>query len=110
MADSMGQPEEMKEILVYSNCPQVELIVNGVPQGIKKRNSQDYPAAGLHWNCKLQAGENTVIALSKGKAVVADTLRFVYETAHGVSLRNCKRKSLIAAEKVQAIYQWWKSS
>ena len=35
--------EEMKEILVYSNCPQVELIVNGVPQGIKKRNSQDYP-------------------------------------------------------------------
>lgn len=75
-----GKPEEMKEILVYSNCPQVELIVNGVPQGIKKRNSQDYPAAGLHWNCKLQAGENTVIALSKGKAVVADTLRFVYET------------------------------
>ena len=70
----------MKEILVYSNCPQVELIVNGVPQGIKKRNSQDYPAAGLHWNCKLQAGENTVIALSKGKAVAADTLRFVYET------------------------------
>ena len=70
----------MKEILVYSNCPQVELIVNGVPQGIKKRNSRDYPAAGLHWNCKLQAGENTVIALSKGKAVVADTLRFVYET------------------------------
>ena len=51
-----GKPEEMKEILVYSNCPQVELIVNGVPQGIKKRNSQDYPAAGLHWNCKLQAG------------------------------------------------------
>ena len=81
IADWAGYPpEEMKEILVYSNCPQVELIVNGVPQGIKKRNSQDYPAAGLHWNCKLQAGENTVIALSKGKAVVADTLRFVYET------------------------------
>ena len=33
-----------------------------------------------HWKCRLQAGENTVIARSKGKEEVADTLRFVYET------------------------------
>ena len=75
-----GKADEQKEILVYSNCPQVELLVNGVSQGMKKRNSQDYPAAGLHWKCRLQAGENTVIARSKGKEEVADTLRFVYET------------------------------
>ncbi len=75
-----GKAGEKKEILVYSNCPQVELIVNGTSQGMKKRNSQDFPAAGLHWNCLLQTGENTIIARSQGKESIADTIRFVYET------------------------------
>lgn len=104
----------MKEILVYSNCPQVELIVNGVPQGIKKRNSQDYPAAGLHWNASYRPGENTVIALSKGKAVVADTLRFVYETrtwgnaaqlaseSHSLRRRKFRRYTMVEVQLTDA--------
>ena len=46
---------DSKEILVYSNCDEVELFVNGVSQGVKRRNSQDYPAAGLRWNWRLRA-------------------------------------------------------
>lgn len=38
-----GDADEEKEVLVYSNCPSVELFVNGQSQGIRKRNSQDFP-------------------------------------------------------------------
>ena len=59
-----GKVNEEKEILVYSNCAAVELFVNGVSQGVKQRNSQDFPAAGLHWNCILKAGENNIKAVA----------------------------------------------
>lgn len=59
-----GAANEPKEILVYSNCPAVELFVNGVSQGIKQRNSQDFPAAGLHWKCVLREGENQLKAVA----------------------------------------------
>lgn len=75
-----GKTDEKKEVLVYSNCPQVELIVNGTSYGTKKRNSKDYPAAGLRWKCPFQAGDNTIIARSNGKEGVTDTIRFIYET------------------------------
>lgn len=75
-----GGEDERKEILVYSNCRKVELIVNGVPQGMKKRNSQDYPAAGLRWNCLLKKGENMVVARYYEHPSLVDTVCFVYET------------------------------
>ena len=59
-----GKADEDKEILVYSNCPEVELFVNGVSQGRRVRNSEDFPAAGLHWNVRLQAGENQIRAVA----------------------------------------------
>ena len=52
-----GKAGEAKEILVYSNCPEAELFVNGISLGRKKRDSQDYPAAGFHWNAVLKEGE-----------------------------------------------------
>ncbi len=55
-----GDADEEKEILVYSNCPAVELFVNGQSQGVRKRNSQDFPAAGLRWNVKLAKGQNAL--------------------------------------------------
>jgi beta-galactosidase len=77
-----GKADEKKEILVYSNCSSVELFVNGESQGIKKRYSQDFPAAGLRWNCRLNPGENTVIAVSHDSKAesVSDTINFAYET------------------------------
>ncbi len=77
-----GEPEEPKEILVYSNCDQVELFVNGVSQGIKKRNSQDFPAAGFHWNVVLQEGRNEIKAIArKGKTEITDRITQEYQTA-----------------------------
>lgn len=75
-----GKDGEMKEVLVYSNCEKAELFVNGVSQGIKRRNSQDFPAAGLHWNVKYKNGENRlkVIAYLKG-TVVTDSIVQEYQ-------------------------------
>ena len=71
---------EPKEVLVYSNCPAVELFVNGESQGVKKRDSRDFPAAGLHWEVVLTAGPNTVKAISVGKENLADEISFEYQT------------------------------
>lgn len=78
-----GGKDEAKEILVYSNCPEVELFVNGVSCGKKKRNSQDWPAAGLRWNVALREGANEVRAVATGKSRVRveDTVNWEYQTA-----------------------------
>lgn len=76
-----GKAGEMKEISVYSNCRKVELIVNGESQGIRERDSSNYPAAGLRWECALREGENTVVASAiSGKEILTDSISFVYET------------------------------
>lgn len=77
-----GTPGEVKEIRVYSNCPQVELIVNGTSAGTKTRDIADYPAAGLHWSVPLVAGRNTVRAVAKtaAGAELTDELAFEYRT------------------------------
>lgn len=76
-----GNAGEEKEVLVYSNCSSVELFVNEVSVGVKKRNSQDYPAAGLRWNTVLKEGTNTIKAVSKesGK-MLSDEIQFEYQT------------------------------
>lgn len=74
-----GEVDEEKEILVYSNCSKVELFVNGVNQGLRIRDSQDFPGAGLRWNVKFNAGKNTIKAIVLGKDI-ADELTFEYQT------------------------------
>src|SRR5262245_29186587 len=71
-----GERDEEKLVKVYSNCPAVELFVNGVSAGVKKRNSQDFPAAGLRWLVKFKSGENVIRAVGKN---VSDEIRFVYQ-------------------------------
>lgn len=77
-----GEKNEQKEVLVYSNCDEVELFVNGVSQGKKKRNSQDFPAAGLRWYVPFNAGENQLkaVAIADGKQKVEDSVSFEYQT------------------------------
>lgn len=81
-----GEKDEKKEFLVYSNCREAELFVNGVSQGMKKRNSQDFPAAGLRWECALNEGKNNVRVVGyqqerRKKVVVSDSLEVNYQTA-----------------------------
>ena len=97
---SANKANEEKEILVYSNCAAVELFVNGVSQGVKQRNSQDFPAAGLHWNCILKAGENNIKAvavkgLGKGnmKAAITDEISFNYQTEEWSNPKQLKLKT-----------------
>lgn len=93
-----GLPGEKKWIKVYSNCPEVELFVNGRSLGVKKRNSQDYPAAGLRWLVQLDPGAVQVKARAKsGKVTVMDSLQFFYQTTpwstpQALSLRQVEAK------------------
>jgi len=76
-----GDEGEEKMIKVYSNCDEAELFVNGKSAGSKKRNSQDFPAAALHWNIKLNRGKNEVrVMAKKGKVQVQDSISFEYQT------------------------------
>lgn len=76
-----GKNNEKKLTKVYSNCDQVELFLNGKSLGIKKRNSQDFPAAGLRWESMFQQGRNTLKAIgTKGKLKIEDEINFDYET------------------------------
>ncbi|PZP43556.1 MAG: glycoside hydrolase family 2, partial [Pseudopedobacter saltans] len=76
-----GEQNEEKMIKVYSNCSEVELFVNGKSLGTKKRNSQDFPAAGLRWNIPMVQGDYQAIAVGKkGKETVRDTIQFKYQS------------------------------
>lgn len=76
-----GDVGEKKEFLVYSNCSAVELFVNGISVGVKNRDSQNFPAAGLRWDVALIEGKNTVKAVSRsGKKELVDEIQFDYQT------------------------------
>ena len=77
-----GNPGEEKMVKVYSNATEAELFVNGVSQGIRKRDSQDFPAAGLRWSVVFNEGVNhlEVVAHKDGKTV-RDSITQVYQTA-----------------------------
>lgn len=77
-----GEPGEEKMVKVYSNCDEAELFLNGKSCGIKKRNSQDFPAAGLRWNVVFASGENQLkVVAKKGKVTVSDEIKQNYSTA-----------------------------
>ena len=76
-----GDEGEEKMVKVYSNCDEAELFVNGKSYGIKKRNSQDFPAAGLRWNVVFNKGKNHVnVVAKKGNENVRDEINFQYQT------------------------------
>jgi beta-galactosidase len=76
-----GNPGEANLVKVYSNCPSAELFVNGKSAGIKRRDSQDFPAAGLRWIVPFQRGDNHLrVVAKKGGQEVTDEVRFRYQT------------------------------
>jgi beta-galactosidase len=77
-----GEPGERKLIKVYSNCPSVELLINGVSLGVRTRSSQDFPAAGLRWMAALREGENVVraVATAATGTRLTDEIRCTYTT------------------------------
>jgi beta-galactosidase len=76
-----GEADEQKMIKVYSNCDTAELFLNDVSCGTKRRNSQDFPAAGLRWSVKFNRGENRLRVIGRRReATVTDEIRFLYQT------------------------------
>jgi beta-galactosidase len=76
-----GAAGEKRWVHVYSNCPEVELWLNGVSQGVKRRDGQDFPAAGLRWALPFVEGMNTLRAVGRRDGqVVSDETTFRYET------------------------------
>jgi beta-galactosidase len=77
-----GAEGEERIVKVYSNCPTAELIVNGKSAGLRHRNSQDFPAAGLRWMVNFASGKNHLrVVGTKGGATVSDEIEFEYQTA-----------------------------
>jgi beta-galactosidase len=76
-----GAAGEAKMVKVYSNCATAELYLNGKSRGVKQRNGQDFPAAGLRWQVPFQAGENHLrVVARQGSTEVTDEIRFQYQT------------------------------
>jgi len=76
-----GRPGELRAVHVYSNCDHAELFLNGVSVGMRRRDSQDFPAAGLRWNVAFAPGPNRLhVVATKGSVTVTDEIEFVYQT------------------------------
>ncbi|MCI0522142.1 MAG: DUF4982 domain-containing protein [Bacteroidales bacterium] len=77
-----GDAGEEKMVKVYSNCDEAELFLNGLSCGVKKRNGQDFPAAGLRWTVVYLEGENELKVIArKGDIVVTDEIKQSYQSA-----------------------------
>ena len=76
-----GQAGERKYIKVYSNCPEVELFLDGVSLGRRERDSQNFPAANLRWGVDLPEGRYTLKAIGYAEsATVEDEITQSYQT------------------------------
>lgn len=76
-----GKPEELRSVHVYSNCEHAELFLNGISQGTKRRNSQDFPSAGLRWSVAFAPGTNHLrVEARKGDVSVTDEINLFYQT------------------------------
>ncbi len=76
-----GDEGEEKMVKVYANCEEAELFVNGKSYGIRKRDSQNFPAAGLRWQVPMSKGTYTFkVVGKKGKITVTDEITQEYQT------------------------------
>lgn len=80
--ERVGPPGALREVNVFSNCAEVELLVNGVSQGRKTRTVGQIPAAGLSWQVAFAEGKNLLVALGRRgeKMVARDTVALQYHT------------------------------
>ncbi len=75
-----GDRDELKMVKVYSNCDQAELFLNGKSMGVRHRDSQNFPAAGLRWMVKFREGENHLKVIArKGNELLTDSLSQGYQ-------------------------------
>jgi len=77
-----GKSGEDKEVKVFSNCKEVELFVNDISVGVKRRDVSQYPAAGLSWRVPFKDGSNSLRAVVRDAGVsLTDEVQLTYQTA-----------------------------
>jgi len=75
-----GKPGELRNVNVYSNCDHAELFLNGKSLGAKRRDSQNFPSAGLCWSVAFVSGTNRLrVIAKKGKVTVTDEIELTYQ-------------------------------
>jgi beta-galactosidase len=65
--ERQGPKGKSRDISIYSNCPEVELFLNGKSLGVKQRDSKAFPAAGLNWTINFNEGKNKLVSIGKTK-------------------------------------------
>ena len=76
-----GTAGEEKLVQAYSNCDETELFLKAKSCGVRKRESRDFPSAGLRWNVVFNKGENVLKVIGrKNKTVVSDEIKMNYQT------------------------------
>jgi beta-galactosidase len=76
-----GPEGKLRNIPVFSNGDEVELVQAGKSLGRKTRTLGELPAQGLNWDVQFKAGENHLEAKAfrAGKLVATDTLTIFYD-------------------------------
>lgn len=76
-----GPEGKSRNVAVFSNCDEVELIQAGNSLGRKKRTLGELPAQGLNWDVQFRTGANYLEAKAflDGKQVATDTLTVFYD-------------------------------
>jgi beta-galactosidase len=75
-----GKKGEKRSVHVYSNCDRAALFLNGESLGIMRRDSQNFPSAGLRWEVAFASGRNHLRVLAtKGEVTVQDEIYLTYQ-------------------------------
>jgi beta-galactosidase len=61
----VGAPDDIQHVRVYSNCDQVELILDGASLGWRRRDPTSFPAAGLVWEVPFVVGRHQLRAVGR---------------------------------------------
>ncbi|WP_396600603.1 glycoside hydrolase family 2 protein [Algibacter sp. R77976] len=90
--ERQGPKGKSRDISVYSNCPEVELFLNGKSLGVKRRDTKIFPASGLNWTLNFNEGENNLKAIGKisNSKEVIDSLKINYRYAKNEKARALK--------------------
>jgi beta-galactosidase len=102
-----GKEGEKRSVRVYSNCDRAELFLNGKSLGTKRRDGQNFPAAGLRWEVAFASGPNALRAhATKGGVTVEDEISLTYQTEQWgepveLKLSQKKRKDNIVTVEAQ---------
>jgi beta-galactosidase len=76
-----GPKGKTRNVPVYSNCDEVELVQGSKSLGRKARTLGEIPAQGLNWDVLFTAGKNLLEAkgFKDGKLVTTDTMTVHYD-------------------------------